>query len=205
MLIKVKTHITPRLRLRDWRVDDLQVYAHWLRPGQQWQTLDAPYYKQDHSPEEIIQIITRMRKRIEASSLPTPRRNLVIARYDTDTFIGIVSWYWISEETHWPAIGIVIHDPDNWRQGYGYEALGLWCEYIFQAGPHFARLDLRTWSGNSGMMRLAEKLGFQQEARFRNARIVNGEFYDGMGYGMLRSEWEIRYPDGFAASLTTNE
>lgn len=36
-------------------------------------------------------------------------------------------------------------------------------------------LDLRTWSGNHGMMRLAEKLGFLQEACFRKARIVRGE------------------------------
>lgn len=51
------------------------------------------------------------------------------------------------------------------------------------------------------MMALARKLGFTEEARFRKARIVNGEYFDGMGYGILRKEWDARYPDGFAASL----
>jgi putative hydrolase of HD superfamily len=51
------------------------------------------------------------------------------------------------------------------------------------------------------MMRLAEKVGYAEEARFRMARIVAGEYYDGMGYGVLRAEWEDRYPDGFAAHL----
>ena len=52
-------------------------------------------------------------------------------------------------------------------------------------------------SGNHGMMRLAEKLGFLQEARFRKARIVRGEYYDGLGYGVLREEWRACYPEGF--------
>jgi RimJ/RimL family protein N-acetyltransferase len=63
--------------------------------------------------------------------------------------------------------------------------------------PHIVRLDLRTWSGNHGMMRLAEKLGYQQEARFRQARIVEGRYYDGLGYGILRAEWETQHPKGF--------
>ena len=50
-------------------------------------------------------------------------------------------------------------------------------------------------------MRLAEKLGYQEEARFRKARIVNGEYYDGIGFGILREEWEKLYPAGFTAHL----
>lgn len=48
------------------------------------------------------------------------------------------------------------------------------------------------------MIRLAAKLGFQEEARFRKARIVNGEYYDGLGYGILREEWAGRFPRGSA-------
>ena len=47
------------------------------------------------------------------------------------------------------------------------------------------------------MVRLAERLGFSREACFRRARIVDGEYYDGLGYGVLREEWEERYPGGF--------
>lgn len=67
--------------------------------------------------------------------------------------------------------------------------------------PELLRLDLRIWSGNHGMMALARKLGFQEEARFRKARILAGAVYDGMGYGVLREEWTARYQQGFAASL----
>ena len=67
----------------------------------------------------------------------------------------------------------------------------IWCQYLFTNFTEIVRLDLRTWSGNVGMMKLAEKLGFILEARFRKARIVNGKFYDSIGYGILRTEWDI--------------
>lgn len=125
---------------------------------------------------------------------------MVIADRASDALIGVAAWYWIGQETNWPAIGIALFDPASWGQGLGYAALGCWCEYLWAALPQIVRLDLRTWSGNYGMMRLAEKLGFQQEARFRKARIVRGDYYDGLGYGVLRDEWRARYPDGFGAA-----
>jgi putative hydrolase of HD superfamily len=48
------------------------------------------------------------------------------------------------------------------------------------------------------MMRLAEKLGYQLEGRFRSARIVAGAYHDALGYGILREEWQAKYPHGFS-------
>lgn len=186
--------------LRDWEAADLKAYAHWLQPGHEWKKLDGPYYP-GPTTDEIPEIIENQQNAIEFADWPSPRHQLIIATPHNNQMVGQVSWYWISEETHWPALGIVIYDPQNWRKGIGYEALGLWSEYLLQAQPSFARLDLRTWSGNAGMMRLAQKLGYREEARFRKARIVDGQYYDGMGYGVLREEWAARYPNGFAASL----
>lgn len=187
-----------KITLRDWTLADLDPYAHWLAPGHHWQRLDGPYYP-GPTPDEIPSLIEKTRARINAGNWSTPRTRLVIAR--ADRLIGIVSRYWISEETNWSAVGITIYDPALWGQGIGYEALGLWSDYLFRAAPEWVRLDLRTWSGNHGMMRLALKLGYQEEARFRMARIVDGQYYDGMGYGVLRREWEARYPGGFSAHL----
>jgi putative hydrolase of HD superfamily len=184
--------------LRDWLEDDVEIYGKWLAPGRAWQKLDGPYYP-TATAEEIPLIVEKLRGKITESNWQTPRTRMVIAR--DDRMIGQVSRYWISEETDWCAVGIVIYDEKLWGQGIGYEALGLWCDYLFHELTRFVRLDLRTWSGNLGMMRLALKLGFAEEARFRMARIVEGRYYDGMGYGVLRSEWEARYPDGFAGSL----
>ncbi|GLT18789.1 hypothetical protein GCM10007938_25700 [Vibrio zhanjiangensis] len=42
------------------------------------------------------------------------------------------------------------------------------------------------------LMSLALKLGFQQEARLRKVRYYDGEYYDSVKYGLLRSEWSER-------------
>jgi RimJ/RimL family protein N-acetyltransferase len=189
-----------QIMLRDFVMDDLDAIHYWLQPGHRWQELDGPYYP-NPTAAEIEATLNRIRKSIQHNGWPSPRQRQAIADKTTGKIIGQVSRYWISEETHWPAIGIGIFDPAHWRQGKGYEALGLWSEYLFRNEPKFVRLDLRTWSGNTGMMKLALKVGYKEEARFRMARIVNGEYYDGLGYGILRSEWETLYPDGFAATI----
>lgn len=185
-----------RVHLRDWLLADLNEFAHWLQPGHHWQEFDAPYYKSLYE-DDIPALIDRIRTRIETGNISTPRQNLIITEPQQNRLIGQVSRYWISEETHWLAAGIVIYDPALWGQGYGTDALGLWTGYLFDAFPQIVRLDLQTWSGNQGMMRLAFKLGYQLEGRFRNARIVNGDSYDALGYGILREEWQERYPHGF--------
>ena len=196
MTVQKISLIGKKLILRDWQENDLPIYQHWLHPQHRWYQFDGPYYGKP-SAENVPNIVAKLKKSLPDDRQKNPRTRLVIATQETNQFIGLVSWYWQGKETNWISVGIVIHDESLWGQGLGYEALGMWCDYLFQAMPTIVRLDLRTWSGNYGMMHLAEKVGFQEEARFRMARIVNGEYFDGMGYGILREEWNQLYPDGF--------
>lgn len=189
-----------KVLLRDWEEKDLDSYGHWLQPGHAWHQFDAPYYKAD-TPEEINARLAKLKDQVLTRNFPEPRGTLVVADKTTSALIGRVNSYWESKETNWLSIGIDLYDAALWGRGLGYEALGIWTDYVFSARPELARLGLATWSGNRGMMRLAEKLGFKEEARFRKARIINGEFFDSMGYGVLREEWTARFPDSFAAQL----
>ena len=188
-----------KVRLRNVCLDDLETYRRWQEPGHAWQALDGPYYPKP-TIEQVDKTIDLIKKRIAEGNWPSIPTRLMIADRQTDRFLGQVSRYWISEETRWSAVGIVIFDPGDWGQGIGYEALGLWSDYLFEQFPDWVRLDLRTWSGNHGMIKLAKKLGYQQEACFRQARIVDGAYYDGLGFGVLRTEWRAKFPDGFALS-----
>lgn len=183
-------------------LEDLDTYRHWQQPGHDWQALDGPYYPKP-TTAEVDNLIEKLQARIIADNWPEKPTRLIIADKQTDQLLGMVSRYWISEETNWSAVGIVIFDPTTWRKGVGYEALGLWTDYLFTQFPDWMRLDLRTWSGNQGMIRLAQKLGYKEEARFRMARIVNEEYFDGLGFGILRDEWQTQFTNGFAASLKT--
>ncbi len=113
-----------RIDLRDWRAADLDRWAAWMAPGHRWKSLDGPYYALP-TPDEIEAMVERRRVAIAEETWPTPRVSLVIADKETDDLIGLVTWYWESEETAWPGVGIVIFDPAHWRGGRGYEALGL--------------------------------------------------------------------------------
>ena len=184
-------------RLRDWREHDLEVYRYWMADHHPWKELDAPYFPVP-SPEVIQTILEKIREKIQLGAFPVPRFKMVIADGETDRLVGVCSSYWQSKESIWLSAGIGIYDDSLWGQGIGYQALGRYCDHLWLGLPEIVRLDLRTWSGNTGMMRLAEKLGFTREATFRKARMVKGIWYDGIGYGVLREEWQARYPEGFA-------
>ena len=188
--------IGKQIILRDWLITDLDGYAQWLQPGQTWQQTDGPY-EPAPTMDEIATQLDRLQQQISSREFPTPRRHLVIADRQTNELRGRVNAYWEQQTSRSINMGIALYDPATWGHGLGYEALGLWTDYLFTALPQIVRLGLRTWSGNGGMMRLATKLGFREEMRLRKARLVDGEWFDGMGYGILRTEWQARYPQGF--------
>ena len=76
----------------------------------------------------------------------------------------------------------------NWGKGYATEAIALWTKMVFAQLPDIWRIDMATWSGNVGMMKVAEKVGYTLEGRFRKARIVDNKYYDSLRYGILRED-----------------
>lgn len=189
-----------RVRVRDIREEDLTEYGRWMRPGQRWQELDAPWEAKP-SGTDVQKLILRLRLALASGGLRDPRVRMVIASREDDAFLGTVSWYWETEATRWASVGIGIYDPATWGRGVGYEALGLWCDFLLESHPDWRRIGCATWSGNPGMMRLAEKLGMQLEERSREARSLDHGVYDALRYGILRGEWRARYPGGFGESL----
>jgi putative hydrolase of HD superfamily len=188
--------------LRDWEIGDLEPLARWHTGEQEWKLWDGPYFPQLTEAERDAWI-SRMRERIEQENFPFPRNGMCVADRDSNAMVGGVSSYWQIRESNWLSVGITLYDPKLRGRGLGYEALGMWCEYLFCGMEPLSRLDLRTWSGNIQMVKLAEKLGFQEEARFRMAHTVREKSYDGLGFGVLREEWEARYPKGFGEELGT--
>ena len=177
-----------QIKLRDWIKEDLAEFEFWYTGKKKWMEHDAPYYKKP-TKNEIQKKLNKIQEKIDSENWETPRNRLVIATQTDNKLIGTVSWYWQSKETNWKSIGIVIYSEKNWGKGIGYESLKLWVDYLFEECKEIVRLDLRTWSGNEGMINLSKKIGFKEEARFRMARIVNGIYYDSIGMGFLRREW----------------
>lgn len=156
-------------------------------PGHRWQATNGPYFAPS-TAEDAEATAARVR---QAAAGGVRKRALIlpiVEAHDDQHLLGTVSRYAI-DETGWTAMGIAIWDPAQWGRRLGTEALRLWIEILFRTEPDLHRLDLRTWSGNLGMCRVADRLGFTLEARFREARLVDGTRYDSVGFGLLRSEW----------------
>lgn len=177
-----------RITLRDWRVEDIVSLHDWLKPHHRWNDFDGPYFPRP-TVEESDAFCTKLMDQVTHREWETPRRRVAITIPPDNRLIGMVSWYWESRETNWRRVGITLYDPAYWGQGIGTEALALWTMYLFHT-TDIVRLDFATWSGNVGMMRVGEKLGFTLEGRFRKARIVRGEYFDSVVMGVLREEWE---------------
>lgn len=182
------------LRVRDFSPEDMLAYRHWLAPEREWHLWDGPYFAKA-TAGDIDRIVTMEEERVRTlqngGGLEWPRQRAVIADRDTDQLIGTLSWYYESPESDWRRVGMVIYDQARRGKGLGLEALRLWTSYLFDT-TNVRRLDLATWSGNVAMCRVAKKLRWREEARFRQAREVRGAIYDSVVYGVLRSEWNGR-------------
>ena len=106
-----------------------------------------------------------------------------------DKLVGNISHYWEDERTRWMEFGLVIYDETVWGKGIGFDACTLWIDFVFALYPEIQRIGCTTWSGNPGMMKLAQKLGMQQEACLRKVRYFEGTYYDSLRFGILRDEW----------------
>ena len=169
------------LRLRTICPEDIPDYERWNDPSlKAWET-DGPWFTDD-----LTGLIAARKKRLESEQLP-PYRSLEIEAGD-GKHIGWVVVYYDSTDPHMTEIGIDIAEDAYWGKGYGKQALELWVDHLFRERG-FTRLGFSTWSGNAGMIRLGEKLGFSEEARIRRGCEVKGVFYDRIKMGILREEW----------------
>ncbi|SET47070.1 GNAT family N-acetyltransferase [Paenibacillus sp. NFR01] len=187
-----------RVTLRDMREDDMRrlYYYEYEAEDREHLLWNGPYGEQEELTFE--EFTERYAGHVVPIDSDQPRRSLMI---EIDGELkGRVSRYWVSQETNWFEIGIVIYDSRYWSGGYGTEAFRMWMKYLFDS-LDTVRLGIGTWSGNDRMMRLAAKCGMTLEARVRKARIVRGDYYDAIKMGILREEWDAlefsRREDGY--------
>ncbi|MBD8070640.1 GNAT family N-acetyltransferase [Bacillus sp. PS06] len=145
----------------------------------EWKKWDAPYFPHKSKPFEVF---------METASQWIGAEDMWVITVD-EVVCGIVSYYFEDKQAVWLELGIVIHEAGNWNKGIGTRSLKLWMDHIFNFLP-LVRVGVTTWSGNERMIRVAEKLGMQMEARIRKVRFYEGKYYDSIRMGILREEWE---------------
>lgn len=144
-----------------------------------WKQWDAPYYP--HETKTFAQFL-----RVSDQFIDQPARWAIEVH---GIVCGMVSYYWEHKPSHWLEMGILLFEEETWGKGIGTRVLALWMKHLFDTLP-LVRIGLTTWSGNERMVRVAEKIGMQMEARIRKVRLYEGVYYDSIRMGMLREEWE---------------
>jgi len=173
--------------IRDIEIDDLLEYKKMIQPDREYHKFNGPYYSHMNETEIDLYIIEIARK-ISDGEQPLLNKKMIVDK-NNNNLIGQVNWYWKSEETKWLEIGIIIFNEKYWGTGIGYIALPMWIDEIFASFPKIIRIGLSTWSGNHRMIKLAEKIGLKKEAEYKQARIIEGIYYDSLSYGILKENW----------------
>jgi len=82
-------------------------------------------------------------------------------------------------------------DPDHWNKGYGTEAAQAILHFGFtQMNLH--RISAQCVAENIGSAHVLEKLGMQQEGRFRENLYLKDRWWDTILYAILYHEWQTR-------------
>lgn len=115
----------------------------------------------------------------------------IIRRLEDDAPIGFVDLSGFNRINHDAWVGIGIGDPDCWSQGYGADAMRVLLRYAFTE-LNLHRVNLDVFADNVRGIRSYEKAGFVQEGRLRQFTRRDGQRWDIVFMGILRSDWEAQ-------------
>lgn len=175
--------------LRDEVEADIADAIRWNTTETAWGDWDAPWEPIAFPGEETF-------RREWLAGLARPREGHRW-RFAVDTaegvHIGQVNTYCLDGDFNWQeaapedgrrdarlAVGIDIQESAYWSGGWGTRALTAFVRYHLDAG--YTNLYTQTWSGNTRMIGLAEKLGFRECRRKAGIRQVRGKTYDGLTF-----------------------
>lgn len=106
-----------------------------------------------------------------------------------DRAIGFARIFWIEWNHGSARLNLGIGSAADRGHGLGTEALQLLLRYGFDE-MNLYRLTVATMEYNTVARRLLERAGFQPEVRRRQAVYREGQRWDLISYGLLRSEWQ---------------
>jgi RimJ/RimL family protein N-acetyltransferase len=82
-------------------------------------------------------------------------------------------------------------------RGYGKRAARWIVDLLFTYYPELHRVEANTRADNAAMQTVLSAVGFTQEGRLRDAwRGADGQWFDTMIYGILRSDWDSATASG---------
>jgi len=121
-------------------------------------------------------------------NIPGTWHQMILVRKDTGGIIGDAGIHFI--DTDQVELGITLAEQ---AQGHGFatEALTAVISHLFLVLKKH-RITASIDPANEQSIRLVTRLGFRQEAHFRQSLMINGVWADDLVYGLLAEEWGNR-------------
>ena len=166
--------------LRDMIESDIEDYVRWFTVETEWGDWDAPWEPIEETEESARERFTKYYEKVKQLD-PSAERNDFEIECD-GKHIGTVNAYidlgYMENPDKHPVVGINIYEPGERSRGAGTEALRQFIDYLHGRGHNV--IYTQTWSGNTRMLRVAEKLGFREVYRKEGIREVRGGKYDAL-------------------------
>ena len=173
---------TDRLTIRSLIPEDLERHAAIMGNPEVVRFL----YEDSLTEDEALQHL--LRRFGTGSPAEGEWRNFAV---DSDgVLVGEVGFSLVSSQHRSAEVGYMF-DPDFNGNGFATESVRVMvdlCFNLLHAHRVVGRLDAR----NRASAVVLERLGFQQEALFRQNEFVKGEWTDELVYALLENEWQKR-------------
>lgn len=176
--------------LRDYQESDIDSDIRWMTVEIAWHDWDAPWEAEESlrefdTDEFREKKLKRLKSKVESGEFRWT--------FEVDTkegiHIGRVNSYLIDQDYNWVrdregkgyhTLGIDICESSYWGKSYGTQAFSAFINYHLIQGV--TDIYTQTWSGNTAMVALAEKLGFEVCKREPDYRKIRGKYYDGLTF-----------------------
>lgn len=170
---------TPRLRLRQFRADDVDAMHACFADAEAMRFWNQPTYTKRIETERSV--------RSFVDCTPSYYRFWAVADAGTDRCLGLVNYHDGHIRSRRASIGYMI-DPALHRQGIATEAVTAMLDFCF-SGLGLHRLQAFIHPDNRASIRLIEKLGFRREGLLRDNLRVGEAWRDDLLYALLAAEW----------------
>jgi [ribosomal protein S5]-alanine N-acetyltransferase len=169
---------TPRLRLRQFRLDDIDAMHACFGHAVAMRFWHHPAHTRRTQTEQVV--------RRCITSIPSKGRAWAVADAGNDLCLGMVDYHNANVRHRSADIGYIIH-PSHHRRGIATEAVGALLDFCFATlGLH--RLTAFIEPDNTASRTLVERLGFRREGLLRETIFLEGAWRSHLVYALLETE-----------------
>jgi [ribosomal protein S5]-alanine N-acetyltransferase len=169
---------TPRLRLRQFRAQDIEAMHHCLGDPEAMRFWNQPVHT------KLIETERAVKRFIDCT--PSYYRFWAVADAKTDRCLGMVNYHDGHIRNKRVAIGYIV-DPARQRKGIATEAVSAMLGFCFgELGLH--RVQAFIHPDNIASRKLVERLGFRSEGLLRDNLRVGEDWRDDMLYALLTTD-----------------